>query len=126
MSLQAAREGMVLLKNDNNALPFARGKSIAVIGPNANSSANLLGNCTCVVPLVPLVVWLCQFTVLQRLFVAADLGQICKAGITNYDCVQTVYGAIDVSTHTRTCSPMCCSLVLDRPCLSASGCKLGR
>lgn len=125
MSLQAAREGMVLLKNDNSALPFARGKSIAVIGPNANNSANLLGNCTCVVPLVPLVMWLCQFTVLQRLFMAADLGQICKAGVTNYDCVQTVYGAIDVSPHAN----MLTHVLLTRvgpPMFVGSGCKLGR
>ena len=125
MSLQAAREGMVLLKNDNNALPFARGKSIAVIGPNANNSANLLGNCKCVVPLVPLVMWLCQFTVLQRLFMAADLGQICKAGVTNYDCVQTVYGAIDVSTHAN----MLTRVLLTRvgpASLVGSGGKLGR
>ena len=37
VALQAAREGMVLLKNDGNLLPLSRGKikTIAVIGPDA-------------------------------------------------------------------------------------------
>lgn len=38
VALQLAREGIVLLKNENNAIPFGRDvKKIAVIGPNANS-----------------------------------------------------------------------------------------
>ena len=45
LALQAARESMVLLKNDGT-LPLDRAKlkRIAVIGPNANSEAVLLGN----------------------------------------------------------------------------------
>ncbi len=43
----AAREGMVLLKNDNAALPLSlaslSGKKIAIIGPNANGTHILLG-----------------------------------------------------------------------------------
>lgn len=36
LALEAARESIVLLKNDNNLLPFSRGlKEIAVIGPDA-------------------------------------------------------------------------------------------
>jgi beta-glucosidase len=35
VALQAAQEGIVLLKNDNNLLPLAKGKSVAVIGPLA-------------------------------------------------------------------------------------------
>ena len=35
VALQAAQEGMVLLKNDGNLLPLAKGKTIAVIGPLA-------------------------------------------------------------------------------------------
>ena len=35
VALQAAQEGMVLLKNDGNLLPLAKGKTVAVIGPLA-------------------------------------------------------------------------------------------
>ncbi len=45
ISEKAARESMVLLKNENNLLPLSKDiKSIAVIGPNANSKRVLLGN----------------------------------------------------------------------------------
>ncbi|MFX0186126.1 MAG: glycoside hydrolase family 3 N-terminal domain-containing protein [Candidatus Hodarchaeota archaeon] len=42
-----ARKSIVLLKNDDNILPLKKDlKSIAVIGPNANSVRNLLGDYT--------------------------------------------------------------------------------
>ena len=45
LALQAARESIVLLKNDNDFLPLTpRYKRIAVIGPNADSEEVLLGN----------------------------------------------------------------------------------
>jgi beta-glucosidase len=45
LALQAARESMVLLKNNNHLLPLSRTlKSIAVIGPNADAVPVLLGN----------------------------------------------------------------------------------
>src|SRR5580765_3563920 len=45
LSLEAARESMVLLKNENGMLPLRRDlKSIAVIGPNADEVPVLLGN----------------------------------------------------------------------------------
>ena len=45
LALNAAREGIVLLKNENNVLPLKKDvKSIAVIGPNANSASNLFGD----------------------------------------------------------------------------------
>jgi beta-glucosidase len=45
LALQAAREGMVLLKNDKNLLPLKKNlRSIAVIGPNADDSRNQLGD----------------------------------------------------------------------------------
>jgi beta-glucosidase len=45
LALQAARESMVLLKNDNHLLPLRRDlTSIAVIGPNADDLQALLGN----------------------------------------------------------------------------------
>jgi len=45
LALDAARESIVLLKNDNNTLPLRKDlKSIAVIGPNADDVNVLLGN----------------------------------------------------------------------------------
>lgn len=47
VSYQAAREGIVLLKNESQLLPLSKDiKSIAVIGPNANHEKNLLGDYT--------------------------------------------------------------------------------
>lgn len=44
---QAAREGIVLLKNENQLLPLSKEiNSIAVIGPNADHEKNLLGDYT--------------------------------------------------------------------------------
>lgn len=45
LSLRAAQESIVLLKNENNLLPLKKDlKRIAVIGPTANSYLMLLGN----------------------------------------------------------------------------------
>lgn len=45
LALQSARKSMVLLKNENNILPFSKQiKRVAVIGPNANDNEVLLGN----------------------------------------------------------------------------------
>ena len=45
LALQAAQEGIVLLKNQNNLLPLKKDlKSIAVIGPNADDRWNQLGD----------------------------------------------------------------------------------
>ena len=45
LALQAARESIVLLKNDNNLLPLRKDlKSIAVIGPNADDGWSQLGD----------------------------------------------------------------------------------
>ncbi|HWC97039.1 MAG TPA: glycoside hydrolase family 3 C-terminal domain-containing protein [Candidatus Sulfopaludibacter sp.] len=45
VALQAARESVVLLKNDNEILPLKAGvKKIAVIGPSADDPVALLGN----------------------------------------------------------------------------------
>jgi len=47
LALKTAREGMVLLKNDNSLLPLDKNiKSIAVIGPNADAERNQLGDYT--------------------------------------------------------------------------------
>jgi beta-glucosidase len=45
LALQAAREGIVLLKNENKVLPLSKNiSSIAVIGPNADDEKNQLGD----------------------------------------------------------------------------------
>ncbi|WRX30841.1 Glycoside hydrolase [Theobroma cacao] len=46
LALEAARNGIVLLKNTDNLLPLSKTKtnSLAVIGPNANSTETLVGN----------------------------------------------------------------------------------
>jgi beta-glucosidase len=47
LALQAAREGIVLLKNENDLLPLNKNiKSIAVIGPVADDARNQLGDYT--------------------------------------------------------------------------------
>ena len=48
LALEAARQGIVLLKNANNLLPLDKNKikSVAVIGPNANDEKNQLGDYT--------------------------------------------------------------------------------
>lgn len=48
LALQAAREGIVLLKNEGNLLPLDAGaiRTIAVIGPNADNERNQLGDYT--------------------------------------------------------------------------------
>lgn len=47
IALKAAREGIVLLKNQDNILPLSKSiKSIAVIGPNADDEKNQLGDYT--------------------------------------------------------------------------------
>lgn len=47
LALRAAREGIVLLKNERGALPLRRGMGeIAVLGPNADDPRNQLGDYT--------------------------------------------------------------------------------
>jgi beta-glucosidase len=47
LALQAAREGIVLLKNEKNLLPLDKNiRSIAVIGPNADAGQNQIGDYT--------------------------------------------------------------------------------
>lgn len=52
VALQAARESMVLLKNQGNILPLdkMRTKTVAVIGPNANPTAILGGGSASIAP----------------------------------------------------------------------------
>lgn len=45
LALRAGREGIVLLKNENNVLPLQKNlKSVAVLGPNADDISNQLGD----------------------------------------------------------------------------------
>ncbi|MCK4966297.1 glycoside hydrolase family 3 C-terminal domain-containing protein [bacterium] len=56
LALQAAREGIVLLKNENNLLPLKKDiKSIVVIGPNADNERNQLGDYTSITILQDIV-----------------------------------------------------------------------
>jgi beta-glucosidase-like glycosyl hydrolase len=56
LALAVAREGIVLLKNEQNLLPLKKNlKSIAVIGPDADSSSNQLGDYTTRKVLQPVV-----------------------------------------------------------------------
>ncbi|KAJ0083072.1 hypothetical protein Patl1_10162 [Pistacia atlantica] len=46
LATEAAREGIVLLKNDNDTLPLhpAKIKNLAVVGPHANATSAMIGN----------------------------------------------------------------------------------
>jgi beta-glucosidase len=56
LALKVAREGIVLLKNEQNLLPLKKTlKSIAVIGPDADNGANQLGDYTARTVLQPVV-----------------------------------------------------------------------
>ncbi|GLJ09080.1 hypothetical protein SUGI_0101480 [Cryptomeria japonica] len=46
LATEAARQGIVLLKNDKGTLPFAADKisSLAVVGPNADATETMIGN----------------------------------------------------------------------------------
>jgi beta-glucosidase len=56
LALKVAREGIVLLKNEQNLLPVKKTlKSIAVIGPDADNGANQLGDYTARTVLQPVV-----------------------------------------------------------------------
>ena len=52
LALEAARQGMVLLKNDGNTLPFSNTtvKTVAMVGPNANATTALQANYEGVAP----------------------------------------------------------------------------
>jgi beta-glucosidase len=56
VALNVAREGIVLLKNENNILPLNKNiKKIAIIGPNADNDKNQLGDYTAQVVLQKIV-----------------------------------------------------------------------
>ena len=44
LSLDMARQSIVLLQNRNNILPLSKGEKIAVIGPNADNTPMMWGN----------------------------------------------------------------------------------
>ncbi len=50
LALDAARQGMVLLKNKNQALPLSPNRKVGVIGPHYNASTDLQGNYQGVAP----------------------------------------------------------------------------
>ncbi|GAB5360883.1 hypothetical protein AAMO2058_000665800 [Amorphochlora amoebiformis] len=65
LSLHAARQSMVLLKNEDKVLPFKRGARIAVIGQAANDTLDLLGNY--VGPICPDGMFSCFPTIFQEI-----------------------------------------------------------
>jgi beta-D-xylosidase 4 len=44
LAVEAARQGIVLLKNDGDTLPLSKSQTLALIGPNANATHTMLGN----------------------------------------------------------------------------------
>jgi hypothetical protein len=67
-NLLSTQQSLVLLKNDRNTLPFAKGKNVAVLGPHGNSQYALVGN---------------------------YIGQICPSG--KYDCIVSPFQAISAA-----------------------------
>ncbi|GFP79952.1 probable beta-d-xylosidase 7 [Phtheirospermum japonicum] len=72
LALEAARQGIVLLKNSANLLPLSKSKteSLGVIGPNADAPKTLLGNyagppCKTITPLQGLKSYVSQTTFQQ-------------------------------------------------------------
>ena len=88
----ATLESIVLLQNDPVlGLPFAIGKTIAVIGPHANASAALVGN---------------------------YLGQICpnKTDISDLSCIETPFAALDrINAGGKMLSSPGCTITKDLP-----------
>ena len=68
LSVDSTRQGLVLLQNPPNVLPFQAGRKVAVVGPHTNDRTHILGN---------------------------YLGQICNDSFSSRACVQTVYEAIE-------------------------------
>ena len=44
LALDAARQGIVLLKNENGTLPLSKTVKVALIGPNADATGTMQGN----------------------------------------------------------------------------------
>jgi len=78
LALEAARQSMVLLKNEGNILPVSKKSRVAVIGPNGNVTVTLLSN---------------------------YFGQRCHDG--GYDCITTPYQAILKKGVSATFSKGC-------------------
>lgn len=67
LALEAARQSLVLLKNEQQTLPFAKGKHVAVVGVVGNSSDFISGN---------------------------YYSSICPGGTSDFSCVPTLYTAV--------------------------------
>jgi beta-D-xylosidase 4 len=79
-NLLATLETMVLLKNDGNVLPISPTAKVALIGPHANATEALVGN---------------------------YLGQLCKGGLSDFSCVQSVASGIAAEFSALTVTPGC-------------------
>ncbi|XP_050238847.1 probable beta-D-xylosidase 2 [Mercurialis annua] len=91
LALEAARQGIVLLKNKGASLPLSprRHRSVAIIGPNSNASVTMIGNYAGVA---------CRYTTpLQG--IGSYTKTIYKKGCTDVSCVndKLFNGAIDAA-----------------------------
>ena len=55
LAREAARQGIVLLKNDNETLPLKPVKKLALVGPHANATVAMIGNYAGINNIYPLV-----------------------------------------------------------------------
>jgi xylan 1,4-beta-xylosidase len=66
-NLFSTLSSLVLLQNNNKTLPFSPGKRVAVVGPHANATKQMVGN---------------------------YIGQICPGGMNDFSCIVSPYLAI--------------------------------
>eukprot|EP00005_Dracoamoeba_jomungandri_P001204 CAMPEP_0174250708 /NCGR_PEP_ID=MMETSP0439-20130205/795_1 /TAXON_ID=0 /ORGANISM="Stereomyxa ramosa, Strain Chinc5" /LENGTH=619 /DNA_ID=CAMNT_0015330847 /DNA_START=27 /DNA_END=1882 /DNA_ORIENTATION=+ len=69
-NLFATRQSLVMLKNEDKTLPFSVGKNVAVVGPHANATEDMIGN---------------------------YFGQICMSSRSDFSCVVSPFLAIQKS-----------------------------
>ncbi|KAJ7296232.1 hypothetical protein O6H91_13G069500 [Diphasiastrum complanatum] len=111
LALEAACQGIVLLKNEGRSLPLSQGsvKTLAVIGPNANATINMLGNyhgnpCKYVTPLQGLQIYVSTVFSPGCASVACPDDHLISAAVdtaTKADAVVLVVG-LDITQETET------------------------
>jgi len=99
LALEAARQGIVLLKNHNNILPLSKNlKSIAVIGPNANDEKNQLGDYTSNVVLQDIITVLDGIT--GKLPGSAEISYVMGCNVTG-DEVDEIQQAVTAARNSE-------------------------
>ncbi|KAJ7296233.1 hypothetical protein O6H91_13G069600 [Diphasiastrum complanatum] len=111
LALEAACQGIVLLKNEGRSLPLSQGsvKTLAVIGPNANAANIMLGNyhgnpCKYVTPLQGLQSYVSTVSAPGCASVACTGDDLISAAVdtaTKADAVVLVVG-LDITQETET------------------------